>query len=275
MSTEARKPVRRLQIIMALVIVLMLLAVETVAAEGGDETVALGGDEPVSAVLKGGWHAGAFDYYKVEYPGDVEMRISAEFRGMDATLFGFVGFNVYGPGGYEEQGAVTRESPTLELFYRRDEAATLYVQVYNYSIKAVSYTIKAEGAATVEIDEGAVGADDGSGTAETTEGDTLSGTIVGDRAGAFDTYSFWYDGSGDDVSVRMTFAPSDPSFGNALGFEIWVPGKGLPTRGVAPKNVFGLHRAVFASDVAGEYMIKVYNYADGVPMRYDLTVNDQ
>lgn len=70
----------------------------------------------------------------------------------------------------------------------------------------------------------------------------------------------------------MTLWPMDPILKRAVGFNIYDPSGKEVAVGVA--NSDGQREATFASDVAGDYLILVYNYAEGVDLNYILEISN-
>jgi hypothetical protein len=70
----------------------------------------------------------------------------------------------------------------------------------------------------------------------------------------------------------MTLWPMDPILKRAVGFKIYDPSGKEVAAGIA--NSDGQREATFASDVAGDYLILVYNYAEGVDLNYILEISN-
>ena len=93
--------------------------------------------------------------------------------------------------------------------------------------------------------------------------------IVGDQAGAFDTYLISFETT-TDVAVSMSYAPAGPLYSPGVGFNVWGEGRRVAesdlVNGQLPEE------AVFTA-LAGEvYEIQVYNYIHGQAVGYQLTV---
>jgi hypothetical protein len=258
----------------------MLLSAMTVPAlaDDGDETALLTNEAPQSAMVAGS-ESGGFVYYQVEYPGDdAELKIQATFSVDPGAVGKAVGFHVYGPYDYTGTGAWKDSANCYELTFAQDDPATLTVQVFNYTVHTVSYTIVASGLPeTVESDTAADAA-----TVETvaeTETETepnlaagASGTVVGNAGGAYAIHTIPSDGDGDDVTVTMYFTPDDASYLRAFGFTVYAENGAVVARGSQPTGVLGTYQATFATKDAGTYTVQVYNYADNVPLYYTLSV---
>lgn len=97
----------------------------------------------------------------------------------------------------------------------------------------------------------------------------VAGTLIGERAGAFARYRLVVAESGEDVTVRMRYAPADPATSAGLGFTIHTPsGRAIAS---APTGVPGERTARIASAAAGEYLVQVHNYLNGASMIYTLS----
>ncbi len=257
-------------------VVLLVQASGLVALAEGDQTIALTNDTPVAGTLAGS-AAGSFAYYQVEYPGNAaDVRIQVTFGPHDPTISPQIGLNVYGPNGYQGKGDM-QEGGYLEVSYASDEAASLLVQVYNYSDQAMPYSVTVTGLPATR----AAAAPETTVTTTTTETTpaaeqkttsavNVSNMIVGSLAGAFGNHPFQYAGDGSSVTVTMNFSPADPSFRGAFGFTVYGPNGNVIANG-AENSTLGQLTATFSSDVAGQYLILVYNYTDGVPLTYTLT----
>jgi len=227
-----------------------------------------------------GKHTGRFEYYTIEYPGDhYEMTIELEFVPADPIMCKGVGFSVFGPGVSLVDKASLHyngEKGVWKLVYSDDNEASLVVQVHNYiPSRAVSYTILARGlplslgaptpTLTPEI-ETETEADVESVTRPTESG---SGSLGGNRAGAYAVYDLNYAGDGSEVTVMMTFTPDNPVISKGVGFVIYGP-SGEVARGKSTSRP-AERKATFSTDEPGVYTLQVYNYIDGVTILYAIT----
>lgn len=226
-----------------------------------------------------GRRAGAQALYRVVHPGGgrevtVEVRTPAMHP---LTLIGF-GFNVYDAGGRLGGGAVTASSPEQVLRFTgaSGSPAEWTVQVYAYIDGApFPYTITATGI-------GETGAITASRTNDAaveeppadepaalpTLDDEATGTLIGDRAGAYARYRMSV-AAGEEVTVRLRFGPDDPATSAGLGFTIYAPsGRAIAA---VPTGVPGERVARIAPATAGEYLVQVHNYVTGAPMQYALS----
>ena len=76
---------------------------------------------------------------------------------------------------------------------------------------------------------------------------------------------------GESLTVTLTFWPADPSFAGAFGFDIYDPEGGFIAAG-ENTDAFGRLEATFDSDLTGEHLVVVYNYAEDVTMGYSLAL---
>jgi len=230
---------------------------------------------PVAKALAGS-EAGSFHYYIIHYPGgEADVRVRVTFEPQEPAVAAALGFNVYGPDGREHRGDWKADDGYLEVTYQREAAADLLVQVYNYSTRTVSYTITVVGlpeavVPLVDIEPAEVEPVEAD---EVTVEEPLSGVVMGSLAGAFGEHTIIYEGSEKEVTVTMAFAPADPSFGEAFGLNVYGP-SGERVASAAPTDDWAVRKATISTDVAGEYLLQVYNYTDGIPLHYWLEVSE-
>lgn len=224
---------------------------------------------------------GAFNRYTVAVPADTEVHIQFWFPGVDPLLSSAIGVQVLSSDGSEGLASPVEDGAYLEYSFRHDDPQTLTVVVFNYTDKAIPYTIKVAGlpmtTAQAQPQQLPVtGEMDDAEDADMPEGGLAiggaasSGLLVGDEGGAFARIPLMYKGDESDVTITLNFSPSDPSFGDRLGVEVWGPNGNLLGTGTN-REVGGEHKVTFASDVAGQYTIVVFNYMEGVPISYSLT----
>ena len=252
------------------------LAVSGVVAADDEALMALAGGSPVSGVLTGN-RAGAFAYFTVNYPGNRDVvRIELTFVPGDPVTSRGVGFNVYGPGGYEigqGQRNAAGDAGVLELLYSDDNKATWLVQVYNYiPDRTIAYSVAVEGlpqqpsapTPTPVATMPAAGSEAIAGLER-----SVSVSLVGSRAGAYAVYDLGYAGDGSEVTITMYFTPDNPATTGGAGFVVYGPSGKLAEGRTTGRPTE--RRATFLSDVAGEYIIQVHNYIEGLTMHYSLS----
>ncbi|HHX44426.1 MAG TPA: hypothetical protein GX714_10635 [Chloroflexi bacterium] len=279
---------RKVLVSIALAIVLLAGAAGVALGQDTPETAQpLVGDTPASGTITGS-NAGAFGYHIIDYPGgDIVVRIVASFAPGDPATLAGVGFNVYGPAGFDvgESVPTGEEDGREELSHSEPDATRWLVQVYNYiDGLTVSYTITADGLPAPEATPTPQPTPEGTPTpppAEVptpeapTEGGIMaleasaSGALTGSSAGAFDRYTLSYPGDNSEVTLTMTFAPDDAIISPGVGFTIYGP-EGQEF--VAGATGDGSERRVtLASEVAGTYLVQVHNYIGGVTINYTIT----
>ena len=101
------------------------------------------------------------------------------------------------------------------------------------------------------------------------EGEALSDTLVGRRAGAQALYLLPYPGDGREATVEVSTPAAHPLVLAAFGFNVYNQsgervGGGSVTA-TSPEHVL---RFAGASDAPGEWTVQVYNYAEGTPLSY-------
>jgi hypothetical protein len=99
-----------------------------------------------------------------------------------------------------------------------------------------------------------------------------SGVVVGNRGGAFRIYRLPSLEGVQDVRVRMTFTPDTPDITDAVGFTVYGP-RGRIASGTGEGGEPGVREATFSLDEEGAYLVQIYNYAEGLPLVYTLTVS--
>ncbi len=267
-------------IIGALAAALLIQTLGLVAlADETAQATTLSDATPVAGLLPGST-AGSFAYFEVAYPGDgLELEVQVVFSEHDRTISPQLGLDLYGPNGYAAVGSEVDDGAYKAVSYAADDAATLVIQVYNYGDTTLSYTVAAvglpevvaeEAIAEVASEEATQENVDATEAAETTLATGVSGTLVGNAAGAFERYTLSYDGDESTVTVSLSLWPLDPSYANAIGFTVYSPDGTVVARGVNTET-HGVLEADFASDVAGDYTIAIYNYAADIAVSYLLT----
>ena len=99
-------------------------------------------------------------------------------------------------------------------------------------------------------------------------GDSISGTLVGSAAGAFDTYQFTCAAGDPDQTITLQTFGGNPSIADALNFGVYGPG-GLVGQGL-PTDTPGERALTFDCDPAGAHTVQVFNYVDGFTLAYTL-----
>jgi hypothetical protein len=246
------------------------------SSKGGRQVHALTASGQVRGSLSGS-RAGAFTNYVLTYPGGMaDLRVRATFAPMDPSFSNAIGFNVYGGDAFDQRSA-RGDGPDREFSYRAQDAATLTIQVFNYSDHTVNYTLDVTGLPATEPTKERVMVEPMTDTSVADSGDEsvapFSGTLVGDSAGAFALYTISYLGDGSRLKMTMIAPPLDPSFAGMTGFNVYDPRGNLVAEGIL-RSARWERVATLSSHVAGEYLVQVYNYADGMALDYTLTIGD-
>jgi len=253
---------------------LLTLALTPVAL--ADETTPLGAT-PLLGNLNGNPWAGAADLYQIEYPGgNVEVTIRVRSLLPDAVTNESFGFNLYRPYGNALNAPWAGEGAYRELNYRAENAATLTVQVYNYSRRTIPYEIAVLGlgddAATPSLTTVAPAPPepDTVDAGQLDAGQTVySDTLLGDSAGRFAEYRFTAV-AGEELTITLDHQPVDPSFGRVVSFRIYDLNGTLIGKGTEmwPHHWWD----ILVAPYTGEYVLQVQNYAPGLTLNYTLTI---
>ncbi len=251
------------------------LSVIAAAPSSANAAQTLHNAEAVSGTLTGNG-GGAFAYYAVDYSGDATV-VTIELRYVPAdpvTNVG-VGFNVYGPNGFYigkgQMVADTGGDGVLRLEYADSTKATWLVQVYNYiPDHSISYSIEATGLPAAEVTVAQPAAVAVAAPQKPTALQmTASGTLVGNHAGAYALYKVAVVADASDVVVTLNWAPDDPVISTGVGFAAYGP-SGSVANG-AGTGTPGERKATLSAGEPGEYLVQVYNYIDGLAIRYTIS----
>jgi hypothetical protein len=269
-----RRNGRWLQALVGASLVVMLLAAAggVALADSNGAPQAITSDSAVTGTITGS-SAGSFAYYAIQYPGGgVDLRVQVTFT--SAAIDQATGFNVYGWNGFSGQG-VQQDAGYMELSYATQDPVMLEVQVYNYSEGlVVPFSIQVIGLAAEPTAVAATGSTESTPVAAAASAPEVKpaaeGTLIGSAAGAFSTFTVDYAGDQSIVTITMSLNPDDPY--GAVGFDIWAPDGTLATVG-AGTGTPGSRQASLQNDLAGKYLVQVYNYLEGSPLSYSVTVD--
>lgn len=296
---------RALPIALALALTLsglggLVVAAEEVTAETiAAEAVAVADIGAFSGSLAGNTDSGSFALYTVAYPGDALLTATVTPVYRDAGQGAAFGVQLYRPDGSAVRHITRADGAYLEVLYT-GSAATLVLQVYNYSNDVVSYDLLVDGATAVTPVEPVVATEEpvveeavvaepvarepvvvevvpvvetdtpaAEVATELPAGVLATGVLVGEDGGAF-VEAAVVSQSADDLLLELQTVPLDPSFGATYGFEVYGDNGHRVAQGVP--NETGLFRATFRGDVGETFLVLVYNYAPGQPLPYTLTV---
>ena len=90
---------------------------------------------------------------------------------------------------------------------------------------------------------------------------SVSGTIVGNKGGAYRYYQFAYPGANVPVQIHLTWNPGFASTGRAFGFNVYGPngfvGEGIRGDDAGEASTANLS---LAAPTPGTYLVQVYSY---------------
>jgi hypothetical protein len=93
-------------------------------------------------------------------------------------------------------------------------------------------------------------------------------SLVGASSGTHHDFVVSYP-TQTQVTVSMSYGPSDPSYATGIGFNVWRDGHRIAEG--ARVDGQALLEATFVAEANAEYVIQVYNYIDGLAITYQLT----
>lgn len=245
---------RKARLVALLVLGLYLVAVGSASAmsPNADRPEMLVSEDPVEGWLNGSG-GGAYAYYAIDYPGDGSViTIRLKFSPHDPVARLGVGFNVYGPHGYQiGSGEPTQDPGLLRLKWADRKPALWLIQVYNYiPDMTLSYNIAVAGLPYPPATP-------------------VYGTLTGNPAGAFDYYNIDYPGDERTLEMKLTFSPD--MRGEAVGFNVYGPDQRRIAKG-GPTEDIGVREVRHSDDEAAPWLVQIYNYVTGFTISYDFVV---
>ena len=257
-----------LRVVSALAI---LLAAGSLLGHAAGSEVSHDGSNPVVLTVSQtldfqlvGSRAGAFAYYKIDYPGDGRV-VSFELDSApgDPGVMGAVGLNVYGPNGYLIGSA--RTSRTIcdrKVFMWSDHTPLSWlVQVYNY-VDGVPVSFHMILGGLPPVDPTPTPAP----VMQPSEAKPLSigsGSLLGHRAGKYAFYKLELQ-LGQTMGLHLFCTPDNQYVTQGFGVNVWGPdGVQYVTN--------GSHDVRFVAGPFGEYLVQVYNYLHAINVTYVLT----
>jgi len=84
-------------------------------------------------------------------------------------------------------------------------------------------------------------------------------SLPGSKAGGFDDFTVDYVGGGAELEIEVWFAPVDPSFVQALGFDVYGTGA---DDDVGVRQDDGRWAFSYSAEDPARLMVQVHNYAD-------------
>lgn len=256
----------------ALLLALLIAGPGAALAAEPAQAEALLNNVPHTGMLTGN-PAGAFAYYRIDYPGDdrvisIELSVSP---GDPATMRG-VGINLYGPNGIV-LGEVVPIGSGVAILYGDQVQATWLVQVYNYLPNtSVNYSIVAKGLPEVPAVATAPSATPkpaGTVSAAPAKTFAVSGMLIGEAGGAFVRIPSDYAGNGAQARYTLTFGADNPVVAQGVGLTVYGPDGSSWT--AEPTGVPGERRVTFSSTASGHYELVIHNYIPGFALHYSVS----
>ncbi len=100
---------------------------------------------------------------------------------------------------------------------------------------------------------------------------TATGTILGNRAGAFAFYKIAYPGRDEPLHITLWFSPCDPMIAPAFGMNVYGPpnfvGHGAPNADSDP----GILTFSYNAQEPDTLLLQIYNYSDDFRVSYGLS----
>ena len=242
------------RLVAVLVLGLCLVATGSVSAMSPDpqKPEMLVNEDPVDGWLDGSG-AGAFAYYAIDYQGGGQViTIRLKFSPHDPVARLGVGFNVYGPHGYQiGSGQPTQDPGLLRLKWADRTPALWLIQVYNYIPDlTLSYSISIKGLPYPPATP-------------------VYGTLTGNAAGAFDYYNIDYPGDERVLEMKLTFSPDMGC--EVVGFNVYGPDQRRIAKG-GPTDEIGVREVSHSEDEEAPWLVQIFNYLTGFTISYDFVV---
>jgi hypothetical protein len=99
----------------------------------------------------------------------------------------------------------------------------------------------------------------------------VSGTLTGNRAGAFAYYTINYPGDLRVVTIELEFAPADPVTRLGVGLNVYGPGGYLLGQtGQLPDTVEESVAVCYSDDKEAVWLVQVYNYIPNHTVSYSV-----
>ena len=210
-----------------------------------------------------GSRAGAFAYYSIDYPGDGRVvTIELDLAPGDPVAMLGAGFNVYGPNGYWI-GVGLKSSTKVDrkvLQWSDYNPAPWLIQVYNYLEEVpVSFHLQVSGLPAPQVPREPVMLPEQAQTFAMT-----TGGLLGDQGGNYHYYKIDSSGDGSQVTLELYHTPDNQLISQGFGMNVYAPQDGILVAS-------GSHEVSFNLQLAGTYLVQVYNYVHGVNIQYVLT----
>ena len=244
-------------------LILALALIGTIEAEVSHDPaapVAIPYDQALDFALLGNG-AGSFAFYSIEYPGDgrvITMQLDLA-PGDPVAMLG-AGFHVYGPYGYLiGTGAQAPDKVDRKIVRWSDyNPARWLIQVYNYLPGTmVNFHLEVTGLPGPQPTRAPVML-----AAEARTFSLGSGSLLGDRGGNYHYYKLDCPASGAEVVLHLYNTADNYLVSQGFGVNVYGPdGKHYP---------IDAHYVRIKCNVAGTYLIQVYNYLHAINISYVL-----
>src|SRR5262245_43583352 len=101
----------------------------------------------------------------------------------------------------------------------------------------------------------------------------VSDTLIGNSGGAFRYFRIDYVGGGQPVPITMRAQPGRGTGGVATGFKVYGP-TGLIGEAVTndQSTTDSTYAFTIANTIGGAYYVQVYNFIQGMPLNFQLSV---
>jgi hypothetical protein len=269
---------RLVRVILAVIISISLGGATAFAANGTPETaVVVSSATPSVGGTLFGQPGGSYAFYRLAYPGG-NAAISVHLTwnpGWQSTGPAF-GFNVYGPGGLVGQGIRGDDAgaaSTSNLTFSDAIPGDYLVQVYDYTDggqHGFSVDFTGLGAAPAPVTGNAT---PDKAVQVQSQSFNVSGSLVGNKNGAFSFFDLDYPGGNWPMTVSLSFSPADQLPSDAFGFNIYQAGEQV-AKGyeISRSGSTATSTATITNLAPGPYTLQIANYADGVNASFAIGV---
>ncbi len=225
--------------------------------------------------------AGAFHYYTLRYPGGnssltITMNVTPVYTGQGQAY----GFNVYRANPSNGQTTLVASgvpvaqdaySMTLSATITERSAATYLLQVLNYwPGTSISYGITATGLAGPTI-VARGNTDPGHAIVLNSARPGATGTLTGNRGGAYNFYLVSYPGNQSSLNLSLTFSSLGGASPSAVGFNVYQGASLVATVNPIDDGT-GVQSAVWSyqNPDPTTFGIQVFNYAQDATVSYTI-----
>jgi hypothetical protein len=259
----------RLRLGASLCVALLWPAVPIAAADSGLSPTAGG-----MRTLMGN-SGGAVDTYNFTVPQPIAApTLTVTFTPASIADGNQAGFIVYFDGTNVVSGGKTAISGVLSATLPQNPAAIASVQVFSYSPAPSSFTIQSTGVPS-GVPNGPATNNSTAATAAPLNG-ALSESLPASTTGSFAYFTFPSPGTSPPTTVSLTYSPADSRVNQAVGFNVIDAYGNNIGNAIQPanQNQTAATLTVDLSRTPGEPLsVQVFNYAQGVPISYRLSVS--